>query len=138
MRGWNPSCGGLRANHLSWDRRYGTQRGGSRPLGSQLLQSLGEGAHIREAVGGFLGERLVEHAKRGFVSHEPVDHTSITRLVELRFGLPALTARDANAWPLLDLLDFDHPDFTVPALPEATIDAARDAQCKADFPDGGR
>jgi hypothetical protein len=55
-----------------------------------------------------------------------------------RFGLPALTDRDANADPLLDLFDFSqarllHP----PALPEATIDADRQQQCTLEFP-GGR
>lgn len=73
-------------------------------------------------------------AKRGYVSHVPVDHTSVTRLVEARFELPAMTKRDANAWPLLDLFDFDHPDTSVPSLPEAVIDPERDARCKLDFP----
>ncbi|MBL8909678.1 MAG: hypothetical protein JNM17_03135, partial [Archangium sp.] len=73
------------------------------------------------------------YAKRNFVSHVPVDHTAVTRLVETRFDLPALTRRDANAWPLLDLFDFEHPDFSIPELPEAVIDPERDAQCKRDF-----
>jgi phospholipase C len=73
------------------------------------------------------------YAKRNYVSHVPVDHTSVTRLVETRFGLPALTRRDANAWPLLDLFDFEHPDLSIPELPEAVIDPERDAQCKRDF-----
>ncbi|MBS1148942.1 MAG: Phospholipase 4 precursor [Myxococcaceae bacterium] len=73
-------------------------------------------------------------ARRGYVSHEPIDHTSVTRFVEARFGLKALTARDANAWPLLDMFDFTAPDFTVPSLPAAVIDPAKDAQCKIDFP----
>jgi phospholipase C len=73
-------------------------------------------------------------AKRGYVSHVPVDHTSVTRLVETRFDLPALTRRDANAWPLLDMFDFEHPDVSVPELPEAVIDPTRDEQCKREFP----
>ncbi|MCU1489380.1 MAG: Acid phosphatase, partial [Acidimicrobiaceae bacterium] len=75
------------------------------------------------------------YAKRGYVSHEVVDHTSITRFVETRFNLPALTARDANAWPLLDMFDFSHVNTTVPTLPEAVIDPAQQAQCAN--PDGG-
>lgn len=74
------------------------------------------------------------YAKRGFVSHTPIDHTSVTRLVETRFGLPALTARDANAWPLFDLFDWEHPDTSVPQLPEAVIDPMHDTDCKAAFP----
>jgi len=42
----------------------------------------------------------------GAVSHHIADHTSITRFVEHAFGLPALTRRDANAWPLFDLFDW--------------------------------
>jgi len=68
--------------------------------------------------------------KRGYVSHQTVDHTSITRLVEARFGLPAMTARDANAWPLLDLFDFDHPDLSIPTLPTPIVDAAHENECK--------
>jgi phospholipase C len=73
-------------------------------------------------------------AKRGYVSHEVIDHTSVTRFIELRFGLKALTARDANAWPLLDLFDWAKPDTSIPALPAAVVDPARNAQCKIDFP----
>ena len=58
-------------------------------------------------------------AKRDYVSHVVHDHTSILKLVERKFNLPALTARDANADDLLDSLDFDHdPAFlTPPSLP---------------------
>jgi phospholipase C len=73
-------------------------------------------------------------ARRGYVSHEVSDHTSVVRFVSARFGLPALTARDANADALLDLFDFSAPDLSVPALPEAMVDPARQAQCKLDFP----
>ncbi|MEY2422223.1 MAG: phospholipase [Acidimicrobiaceae bacterium] len=58
-------------------------------------------------------------ARRNYVSHVVHDHTSILKLVERKFNLPALTARDANADDLLDSLDFDHgPAFlTPPTLP---------------------
>ncbi|RYE85458.1 MAG: hypothetical protein EOO75_16960, partial [Myxococcales bacterium] len=39
-------------------------------------------------------------AKKGHVSHVVTDHTSITRLVQLRYQLPALSRRDANAEPI--------------------------------------
>ncbi len=74
------------------------------------------------------------YARRGYVSHEVVDHTAVIRFVSARFGLPALSARDANSTALMDLFDFNHPDAEVPALPEAVIDPVRDAQCKVDFP----
>jgi phospholipase C len=59
------------------------------------------------------------YAKRDYVSRVVHDHTSILKLVETKFNLPALTARDANADNLLDSLDFEHdPAFlTPPALP---------------------
>jgi phospholipase C len=61
-------------------------------------------------------------AKRHFVSHDVTDHTSILRFVERRFGLPALTRRDARANPMLGFFDFEHPSFErPPALPAAPL-----------------
>jgi phospholipase C len=61
-------------------------------------------------------------SKKGYVSHLVTDHTSITRFIENRFDLPAMTARDANAWPMLDMFDFQKPPFMTPplGLPNAT------------------
>lgn len=73
-------------------------------------------------------------ARRGYVSHLVSDLTSILRFVELRFNLPAMTARDANAEPLLDLFDFARPDLAPPVLPDAVIDAAEQARCAREFP----
>jgi phospholipase C len=55
-------------------------------------------------------------AKAHYVSHFVTDHTSITRFIENRFDLGAMTVRDANAWPMLDLFDFDHPPHVTPDL----------------------
>jgi phospholipase C len=46
-------------------------------------------------------------ARRHTVSHVRHEHTSITRLIELVFDLPAMTKRDANSDALLDLFDFE-------------------------------
>jgi len=74
-------------------------------------------------------------AKPRFVSHRTYDHTSILRFIETRFDLPALTARDANADPMLDLFDFAAPPLLAPPpLPPATVEAARQHQCAVDFP----
>jgi phospholipase C len=54
------------------------------------------------------------YARRDYVSHEVMDHTSICALVEAKWNLPALTYRDANAWPMLDLLDLRKPAFLHP------------------------
>jgi phospholipase C len=45
-------------------------------------------------------------ARPHFVSHVVQEHTAITRFIEVLFGLPALTARDANSTALLDMFDF--------------------------------
>jgi phospholipase C len=75
------------------------------------------------------------YAKPHYVSHVVSDHTSITRFVEARFHLPAMSARDANADPLYDLFDFTKPALlTPPALPTPTPDAQKLADCQAQFP----
>jgi phospholipase C len=52
----------------------------------------------------------------GYVSHYDTDHASILRFIEHWRGLPALTKRDANAWPFLDVFDFSL-DTAPPQLP---------------------
>lgn len=37
------------------------------------------------------------------------DHMSVLKMIEWRFGLPALTRRDANARNLAEVLDFSVP-----------------------------
>lgn len=74
------------------------------------------------------------YAKRNYVSHTAGDHTSLVRFVEARFGLPAMTARDANADPLFDLFDWDHPDYSIPTLATQPLDPAALSACQSDFP----
>ena len=51
-------------------------------------------------------------------------------MIETRFNLPALTARDANATPLTDLFDFSKPKLLdPPPMLKATLDPARAEQC---------
>ena len=63
------------------------------------------------------------YAKAHHASHVVQEHTAITRFIEAVFGLPALTARDANSDALLDMFAFDgepgllHP----PAAPAAGV-----------------
>jgi phospholipase C len=45
------------------------------------------------------------HAKKGFIDNTPYDHTSILKLIEWRFNLPPLTARDAAATNMLAAFD---------------------------------
>ena len=55
------------------------------------------------------------YARRNYVSHVVHDHTSILKLIETKWNLPALTFRDANADNLLDSLDLQaKPAFREP------------------------
>jgi phospholipase C len=57
------------------------------------------------------------------VSHRVMDHTSMSALIEAKWNLPAMTYRDANAWPMLDMLDFRRPHFlTPPQLAKPLLD----------------
>jgi phospholipase C len=75
------------------------------------------------------------YAKKGYVGHRLYDHTSLTRFIEAKFALPALTARDANAEPPTDLFDFVNPPafLTPPIIASPTIDPAGLAYCTATF-----
>jgi phospholipase C len=78
-------------------------------------------------------------AKAGYVSHFVADLTSITRFIENRFDLPAMTARDANAWPLLDMFDFQNPPFTTaPVAPSAAPSQAGIDWCTNHPPGTGK
>jgi phospholipase C len=54
------------------------------------------------------------YAKPGFVSHQVYDHTSILKLLERKWNLPPLTARDAHANDPLEMLDLDQPPLLNP------------------------
>jgi phospholipase C len=74
------------------------------------------------------------YAKRGYVSHNLYDHTSIARFIEAKFKIPAMTARDANADPLMDLFDFTSaPNVTVPTLTPPIEDDAGLSYCIANY-----
>lgn len=56
--------------------------------------------------------------KPHFVSHVPREFTSILKLIEVRFGLPPLTPRDAAADDMTEFFDFTAPAWlTPPPLP---------------------
>ena len=48
-------------------------------------------------------------ARRGYVAHNTYDHTSVLKAIEWRFGLSALSPRDANARNLAEVLNFAAP-----------------------------
>jgi phospholipase C len=62
-------------------------------------------------------------ARRHYVSHRVMDHTSICALIEAKWNLPAMTYRDANAHNMLDMLDLNRPHFlTPPTLAKPLLD----------------
>jgi len=74
-------------------------------------------------------------SKAHHLSHKTYSNASILRFVQVTFGLPALTRRDANADPMLDMFDFENPPFlTPPKLDEPPIDQAKLDVCKQLFP----
>jgi phospholipase C len=63
------------------------------------------------------------YARPDYVCSEVFDHTSVLKLLEVKWNLPALTARDAAATPPLDALDLTGPPafLTPPSLPEPSL-----------------
>jgi phospholipase C len=57
----------------------------------------------------------------GQVGHDgggPFEHTSVLKMIEWRWGLEPLTARDHNARNLADMLDFSLRRTDVPVIPQ--------------------
>ena len=94
------------------------------------------GAHAADAaaVQGFaaqLGFRLPNmivspFTRRHYVSHTPMDHTAVIKLVESRFiGTSAhLTSRDAAQPDLLEFFDFNNVPWATPPAPPRPVTAA--------------
>jgi phospholipase C len=77
------------------------------------------------------------YARPHYVSHEVYSHSSILRLVQARFGLPALTARDANSAALFDLFDFRRPAFAhPPEFEPPPVDIQRLVACRKQWTKG--
>jgi phospholipase C len=67
------------------------------------------------------------YARPNYVSHTICDHTSMLKLVETKWNLPALTRRDAAANDFLDMVDFSSPPAFAkpPKLPAPANPALR-------------
>jgi phospholipase C len=57
------------------------------------------------------------YANKNYVSHTVRDTTSVLNLVEERFGLSALTGRDASQPKMDEFFDFTNPPWTTPPSP---------------------
>jgi len=74
---------------------------------------------VNPAVTGLRGFRvptlvISPFAQRGAIAHATYDHASVLKLIEWRYGLPALTPRDAAARNLAEVLDFSAPNRGAP------------------------
>ena len=67
---------------------------------------------------------LSPYVKEGRVSHTTYETSSVLQLIENRFKLKALTARDVGANSLLDVFDFAQPPAPPLILPLRTCPAS--------------
>ncbi len=81
----------------------------------------GGGPNCNFTLTGFRVPLLVisPFTKRNYVSHTPADYTAILRLLEHRFSLPSLTARDASQMDMTEFFNFDNPPWMTPPNPPA-------------------
>jgi phospholipase C len=83
-----------------------------------------EGPHRYDRYGFRVPAVIVSpYARPGYVCSEVLDHTSVLKLVEQKWNLPPLTARDAAASTPLGALDLTGPPafLTPPSLPEPRL-----------------
>ncbi len=102
-----------------------------RPVFPRLVRSkedLDEGPHTYDRYGFRVPAVIVSpYARPGYVCSAVFDHTSVLKLLEKKWNLPALTARDAAASAPLDALDLtgppaflEPPSLPAPSLPWGT------------------
>jgi phospholipase C len=88
-------------------------------------ENLDQGSHCYDRYGFRVPAVIVSpYARPDYVSSVVFDHTSVLRLVEEKWNLPPLTARDAAANTPLDALDFTSPPAFLkpPSLPEPGLE----------------
>jgi len=56
-------------------------------------------------------------SKQNYVSHTVMDSTAILKFIETRFGVSALTARDAAQPDMSEFFDFNNPPWMTPPTP---------------------
>jgi phospholipase C len=64
---------------------------------------------------------VVSPFTKNHVSHTPADYTAILKLIETRFNLPSLTARDAHQMDMTEFFDFDNAPWLNPPTPPAQL-----------------
>ncbi len=61
------------------------------------------------------------YSVKNFVSHTVRDTTAVLKMVETRFGLPALTARDNSQTDMTEFFDFVNKPWAVPPSPPPQV-----------------
>jgi phospholipase C len=61
------------------------------------------------------------YSVKNFVSHNVRDTTAVLKMVETRFGLPSLTARDASQMDMTEFFDFVNKPWATPPTPPTQI-----------------
>ena len=56
-------------------------------------------------------------AKKNYVSHTVADATAVLKLIETRYGIPALTKRDAVQYDMTEFFDFVNVPWATPPTP---------------------
>ncbi|MDX6585775.1 MAG: phospholipase [Solirubrobacterales bacterium] len=77
------------------------------------------------------GVAISPFTRGGRVSHMPITHESILKLISYRFGLGHLTKRHRFASNIARSFNFKHPDFELPELPMYEFLEAQTAPCAA-------
>jgi phospholipase C len=104
----------------------------------------GDAQHPDHAQAGFRVPTILvsPFARHKRVERTTFEHSAILKLVEWRFGLPALTPRDAASANIAEVLDFRRPDASRPTIvvppdpgPDPCVSALRAAATADD--DGG-
>ena len=87
------------------------------------------------ATSGFRTPMIVvsPFAKPNYISHTPMESTSVWKFIETRFGVPSLTQRDATANDMSDFFDFASPPrLAIPTLPDQPTSAPCDRTLQTD------
>jgi len=59
--------------------------------------------------------------RKNYVSHTAADYTAILKLIETRFGLAALTKRDAAQMDMTEFFDFQNAPWAAPPTPPVQV-----------------
>jgi len=102
-----PTTAGVYTNHC--DLRPSSP--GAHPADAAAAGNQGFGAQLGFRVPNII---VSPFARRHYVGHTAMDHTAVIHFVEQRFGLPALTKRDAAQPNLLDFFDFTGKPWATP------------------------